>query len=1580
MEAPASPGRIVRGGSVLRERRAGVSFGRLEQIRATQSMEPESGGSIELDLFPDVSLKAIALRSAPTPRGYSLAGRLDGIPYGTVTLVVNGDVVIGTVRTPTATYAIEPAGAGSVHVRQVDPSSLPPPAEPLPAPRPSQAVSGRDGRRRPGASGTSGADSRSRDDLTVVDTLVVYTPTLRKEMGGQAETEALIDLIMAESNQALADSGAELRLFLTRTGEVDYLETGNGAVELDRLRLPDDGYMDEAHEWREETGADLVQLQVANSDRGGVAYVPGLDGFPEGADFQFSVAHYLGGSLVAVHEMGHNFGLLHDRLVTPGTPATEYAHGYVNQLGLNPDVDQARRWLTIMAYDVQCRSVSLSCSYLQRFSNPNQEHLGDRLGVPEGTRETGPSGPADSVRALNEERGMMSASNAAVTDLNVRASLSARTLQPDDPLTVETLITNRGGVESPATQGTWYRSGDPMLGPGDAVLGTFEIEGVPGRDRLTQSVELRAPAESGNHYYGVCVEPVGGERDLENNCSPGIRATVGPTVSIADARAEEGSPVEFTVTLSQSRPSAVEIRWEVAPGQALADVDYRPGDEAVLVIPAGAVEGTIHVETIEDEAVEGSDTFSVRLLDATPPTGDGAVLSIEDSDATGTIDDDDGEPVIADAGLEDAIRWELGKAPEDPISADDLQRLTQLRAWSRGIESLEGLEAATNLRSVQVHFNGIDDLSPLEHLAALEKLRIDGNPVADLKPLASLPSLTELRMDRMGFSNLEQLASLPGLRTLSLRDNGISNLSPLSDLRQLENLDLGNNAVADLSPLRELPHLTFLILTNNKAAELGPLGGLAGLRKLHLQRNGITDISALAGLEVLDDLNLRGNRISDIEPLADVPGLTRLNLADNQIRDIGPLAALERLAILDLTNNRVSSIEPIVDLEFLLALYLANNDIQDIEPLARLKAAPPWQGPRHFDLSDNAIADLGPLLTSNSWTGRDTIIVTGNPLNEDTVGTDIPTLWSRGVTVTYIDMSVAVGSAIEGQTLSFPVRLTLPPIEDVVVHYRIEPVSAEEGTDYTDAGSGTLTIAAGNESATIDLFTNEDEVPEATEAVSVTLAPPAGGFAGGVKIAHGTGAGIIADSDDPAWHAPLFPAASHDVRQGFLRIFNLGRYGAVHLDAIDDAGRAVSAPLAIRPNSTKHINSQDLAFGNVAKGLLTGVGDSDGDRRLEVRGDAIAAATFMRTQDGFLTSLHDIVPKTPDGYAVAIFNPADNTKQESLLRLTNTGPADAEVMISGTDDLGVPSPGQVRLNLEAGTSRTISAHELESGEGLDGALGTGTGKWRLLVDSNQDLRIASLMSSPTGHLTNLSTIPVADDSTTQHLVPLFPSASDPKSRQGFVRVINRGDAGTVEITARDDSGGAARTTTLSMSAEETVHFNSEDLETGNPKKGLSPGIGAGEGDWWLELATQLDVDALTYMRRLNDHFLTSMHDSVRASPNGDYVVFTFNPASNNEQASWLRLINRGESAANVAIFGVDDEHQVMGPLQLAIPGYSAVNISAPSLEGGDDGLTGSIGDGTGKWILAVQSDAPIVVMSLLESHTGHLTNLSTIAP
>ena len=48
----------------------------------------------------------------------------------------------------------------------------------------------------------------------------------------------------------------------------------------------------------------------------------------------------------------------------------------------------------------------------------------------------------------------------------------------------------------------------------------------------------------------------------------------------------------------------------------------------------------------------------------------------------------------------------------------------------------------------------------------------------------------------------------------------------------------------------------------------------------------------------------------------------------------------------------------------------------------------------------------------------------------------------------------------------------------------------------------------------------------------------------------------------------------------------------------------------------------------------------------------------------------------------------------------------------------------------------------------------------------------SLLSSPTGHRTNLSTVPGEPDGG-ENVVPLFPAAADPPGRQGFVRVVNR---------------------------------------------------------------------------------------------------------------------------------------------------------------------------------------------------------------
>ena len=229
-----------------------------------------------------------------------------------------------------------------------------------------------------------------------------------------------------------------------------------------------------------------------------------------------------------------------------------------------------------------------------------------------------------------------------------------------------------------------------------------------------------------------------------------------------------------------------------------------------------------------------------------------------------------------------------------------------------------------------------------------------------------------------------------------------------------------------------------------------------------------------------------------------------------------------------------------------------------------------------------------------------------------------------------------------------------------------------------------------------------------------------------------------------------------------------------------------------------------------------------------------------------------------------------------------------------------------------------------------------------------------------------------------HLVPLFPSASDALGRQGFARVINHSDeAGEVSIEASDDQGMSYGPLTLSIDANETIHFNSNDLEDGNADKGLSGSTGSGEGDWRLEFSSGLDIEALSYIRT-TDGFLTAMHDTV-PSEEGRHEVSIFNPGSNANQESLLRLVNPGDVEAEVTITAVDDRGASPGDgATVTLPAGSSATYTSAELESGSAaGLEGSIGDGSGKWRLVVESEQEITAMSLLSSPTGHLTNLST---
>ena len=225
---------------------------------------------------------------------------------------------------------------------------------------------------------------------------------------------------------------------------------------------------------------------------------------------------------------------------------------------------------------------------------------------------------------------------------------------------------------------------------------------------------------------------------------------------------------------------------------------------------------------------------------------------------------------------------------------------------------------------------------------------------------------------------------------------------------------------------------------------------------------------------------------------------------------------------------------------------------------------------------------------------------------------------------------------------------------------------------------------------------------------------------------------------------PLVRPADFAGQESLVRIVNRSdTSGTVQVTAIDDTGeRFGPVTLTLGAQQTLNITSRNLERGNAAVGLPVGVGDGEGSWRLELATAlTIDALAYIRTPDGFLTSMHDVAPVSGGNHWVPIFNPGSNIQKVSHLRLINPGTMAAEVTVTGRDDLGDEASGTVRLTLPAGTARTLSAQALETGVGLDGSLGDGAGKWSLSVRSTTTIQVMSLLATPTGHLANLSTAP-----------------------------------------------------------------------------------------------------------------------------------------------------------------------------------------------------------------------------------------------
>ena len=369
------------------ERRVRVA--RHELAAAREDIENAGAGRLLLNVKDGVRLNVVVERTAPTKWGYSLSGRVAGGNVGFVTLVVHDDAVAGSFWTPSGSWELLPVGGGVHALRDV--SKLPP------------MECG--GMLQPKLDASDGGAS-GLDDGSVVDILIVYTPAAEERVrtGGRALgkpvgwtdspaaarswIKAFNDLGVALANDAFERSGALVSLKLVGFEKVDYGAPDGAGQCVDDGECQSEGHLvlasEEVDTLRDRLGADLVHATVGCCF--GAAGTDGFSYLTAGSD-----------AIFVAHEVGHNFGIGHERHeFTGGTETLGYVHGFTTE--------GCER--TIMSYGTDCAGRGSAVARWPFYASPwRYAHGSGRpLGVGRFSKERGARGPADAVLTLNRNR------------------------------------------------------------------------------------------------------------------------------------------------------------------------------------------------------------------------------------------------------------------------------------------------------------------------------------------------------------------------------------------------------------------------------------------------------------------------------------------------------------------------------------------------------------------------------------------------------------------------------------------------------------------------------------------------------------------------------------------------------------------------------------------------------------------------------------------------------------------------------------------------------------------------------------------------------------------------------------------------------------------------------------------------------------------------------------------------------------------------------------------------------------------------------------------------------------------------
>ncbi len=108
------------------------------------------------------------------------------------------------------------------------------------------------------------------------------------------------------------------------------------------------------------------------------------------------------------------------------------------------------------------------------------------------------------------------------------------------------------------------------------------------------------------------------------------------------------------------------------------------------------------------------------------------------------------QSIFPDKGLEAAVRQEVfaKRYNDEPLTAEDVKNISQVKGKGKEIQSLEGLQHCTALMLIDLENNKISDLTPIKDLKQLQSVTLAGNQIESIEPLAGLVGIQYLELSR----------------------------------------------------------------------------------------------------------------------------------------------------------------------------------------------------------------------------------------------------------------------------------------------------------------------------------------------------------------------------------------------------------------------------------------------------------------------------------------------------------------------------------------------------------------------------------------------------------------------------------------------------------------------------------------------------------------------------------------------------------------------------------------------------------------------------------------------------------------